>query len=254
MATYAIIPAAGTSKRMGAGMNKILLGIGEKPMLAHTLSTFERRKDISRIIIATNETGEVKNSIARERFTTPITVVKGGIRRQDSVHAGIQAIDGASYDDIVIIHNAANPLVTAETITKVIGAAKRYGAAVAGFYAVDTIKEDDGKGFIRQTLDRKAIFQAQTPQAMTYGIAKEAFARARAEQYQGTDDVSLVERLGKKVKLVECPRENIKITIPADLSFAKQVLKGSRVGFGQDSHPFEPDGVKKPLILPGIRK
>ena len=150
-----------------------------------------------------------------------------------------------------MIHNGVNPFIDEKTVLDSIEAAKKYEAAVVGFRARDSVKEADEKGFVAKTLDRKRLWQMQTPQTIRYGTAIRAFKKAFEEEFIGTDDTSLVERLGKKVKIVECPYENIKITLPNDLEFANKLLKNSRIGFGMDSHRFMKEGDKK-LVIGGI--
>jgi len=150
-----------------------------------------------------------------------------------------------------VIHNGVNPFIDEKTVLDSIEAARKYEAAVVGFRARDTIKEVDAKGFISKTLERKKLWHIQTPQTIRYGSAIRAFKKAFDEDYFGTDDVSLVERLGKKVKIVECPFENIKITLPNDVEFANKLLKNSRIGFGMDSHRFVTEEEKK-LMLGGV--
>jgi len=126
---------------------------------------------------------------------------------------------------------------------------KKYVAAVVGFPAKDTIKVVEDS-FVRQTIARKLIWQIQTPQAMKYFLAKKAFERAYKDKFYGTDDVSLVERIGGSVKIVYCPRENIKITDAYDLAYANKMINASKIGIGQDSHKFDK---KKPLILGSVK-
>ncbi len=249
---YAIIVAGGKGKRMHAGINKLFLLLNKEPIILHTLSKFQNCRSINKIILVINPIDKNKfQSIVKSNNLKKITkIVDGGIERQDSVYNGIKAIKNTKDDDIILIHNAANPFVDEATINDCISAAKKYGAAVVGFPAKDTIKVVED-GFVRQTIDRKLLWQAQTPQAMKYFLAKKAFERAYADKFYGTDDVSLVERLGGSVKAVYCPRENTKITEPYDLAYANKMSNASKIGIGQDSHKFSNDKNKK-LVLGGI--
>lgn len=246
----AIIVAGGKGKRMHKRINKLFLLLNKEPIIFHTLNTFQNTKEINEIILVIRPEDKNKFRTLAKKFNKVTKVVDGGIERQDSVYNGIKAIEKADNDDIILIHNAANPFVDEATINHCISATKKYGAAVVGFPAKDTIKiiED---GFVKQTIDRKRLWQIQTPQAMKYFLAKKAFERAYKEKFYGTDDVSLVEKLGGSVKIVYCPRENIKITDPYDLAYANKLVNASKIGIGQDSHKFS--NKKKPLMIGGIK-
>ena len=133
---------------------------------------------------------------------------------------------GAKSGDLILFHNSCNPLVSKKEISKVIKAAKEHKAALVGQLSKDTVKEIDKNEFTIRTIDRKKIFLAQTPQVIEYNLAKKAFIRAYQENFYGTDDVSLIERLGKKVKVVQGSFKNIKVTYPEDLKFIESQLKG----------------------------
>lgn len=260
---YAIIVAGGKGKRMHTRINKLFLLLNKEPIVWHTLSTFQNCKSINKIILVARpeDKGKFESIIKKNNtrtksgtksvgFKKVIKIADGGAERQDSVYNGIKAIGKANDDDIILIHNAANPFVDEAAINNCISAAKKYGTAVVGFPARDTIKVVED-GFVRQTIDRRRLWQVQTPQAMKYFLAKKAFERAYREKFYGTDDVSLVERLGGSVKAVYCPRENIKITEPYDLAYANKLSNASRIGIGQDSHKFSNDESKK-LVLGGL--
>jgi 2-C-methyl-D-erythritol 4-phosphate cytidylyltransferase/2-C-methyl-D-erythritol 2,4-cyclodiphosphate synthase len=248
----AIIVAGGKGKRMHKRINKLFLLLNKEPIISHTLKTFQECKNINKIIlvIRPEDRNKFQSIIKSNKFSKVIKVIDGGFERQDSVYNGIKAIEKADDDDIVLIHNAVNPFVDEATINHCISATKKYGAAVVGFPAKDTIKVIED-GFVKQTIDRKRLWQIQTPQAMKFFLAKRAFERAYQDKFYGTDDVSLVERLGGSVKIVYCPRENIKITDPHDLAYANKLTNASKVGIGQDSHKFTDK--KKPLIVGTVK-
>lgn len=255
---FAIIVAAGKSKRMDKNSNKAFLDILNKPMIYHTIKAFQDCSLIDEIIIVTQKTDIKKiNEIKKQyNFSKIKKIIIGGKERQDSVYNGLMAIKNAKSDDMIVIHNGSNPLVNLKEIIECVNAAKKYGAAVAGFPLKDTIKKTKN-GIIEQTIDRKNIYQMQTPQAIKYGLFAEAFENARKKRLKFTDDVSLVEALGKQVKITECSYENIKITTQEDLNIAEGILMkrkntGSnfRIGFGQDSHKFSLNKNKK-LALGG---
>src|SRR3989344_9565318 len=247
----AIIVAGGKGKRMHTRINKLFLLLNKEPIIYHAIKKFQDSKNINKIILVIrpedrNKFGAI---IKKNNFNKIIKVVDGGIERQDSVYNGIKAIDNAKDDDIILIHNAVNPFVDEATINNCISATKKYGAAVVGFPAKDTIKVVQD-GFVRQTIDRRLVWQVQTPQAMKYFLAKKAFEIAYRDGYYSTDDVSLVEKIGGQVKVVYCDRSNIKITDQHDLAYANKLVNASRIGIGTDSHKFTE---KKPLIIGGIK-
>lgn len=247
----AIIVAGGKGKRMHKRINKLFLLLNKEPIIWHTLNTFQNCKNINKIILVVRpeDKDKFKAIIKKNDFNKLEKIIDGGVERQDSVYNGIKAIDKADNDDIILIHNAVNPFVDEATINNCINATKKYGAAVVGFPAKDTIKVVED-GFVRQTIDRRLLWQIQTPQAMKYFLVIKAFERAYKDKFYGTDDVSLVERIGGSVKIVYCPRENIKITDPYDLAYANKMINASKVGIGQDSHKFDK---KKPLIIGSVK-
>lgn len=255
---FAIIVAAGKSNRMKKNVNKIFLPLLNKPMIYHTIKNFQNCDLIDRIVVVTQKNDIKKINEIKEKYELGKmkNVVEGGKERQDSAYNGLISIKNAKNDDIVVVHNGSNPLINEDEITNCINAAKKHGAAVAGFQLKDTIKKIKSD-FVENTIDRKDIYQIQTPQAIKYGLFVEAFRNAKNKNLKVTDDVSLVEALGKKVKIVPCSYENIKITTEDDLKIAEGILmrRGNinanfRVGFGQDSHKFSL-GKNKKLILGG---
>ena len=153
--------------------------------------------------------------------------MEGGEHRQQSVANALAAIS-ARADDIILVHDAVRPFVTPETIKEVIRAVEKYGAAIAGMPAVDTVKqvERTAEGaLIRATVPRERVVMAQTPQGFRYGVLKKAFDEAEADGFLGTDEASLVERSGKEVAVVMGSARNIKITTPADMELAEFYLK-----------------------------
>lgn len=244
----AIIVGAGKGTRMNSKINKILLTLAEKPLVYHSIKIFEDSPKVDNIILVINKDDEqdIKQLLLTSNFKKITKVVEGGQERQDSVSNGIKAIT-QNKDDIVLIHNAANPFVDQETINNLIEQTKLHGAAVAALKAKDTIKEVDENQFVKKTLEREKLWQMQTPQVMKLSLAIEAFNKAKQDNFYSTDDVALLERLGHKVKIIETNKENIKITTPQDLIQAERIKTGSRIGLGQDSHQFD-DQPKKLLI------
>jgi 2-C-methyl-D-erythritol 4-phosphate cytidylyltransferase / 2-C-methyl-D-erythritol 2,4-cyclodiphosphate synthase len=257
MITIAIIPAGGAGKRLKAHVSKQYLFLDHIPVLVHTLKVFQKSKVIDNIVLAVPPDDLVsirQELIDKYRLTKLTTIVAGGKERQDSVRNSLLAINGKC--DVVVIHDGVRPFVTQDLIKRIVGAAKTEGAATAGVKAKDTIKETKKNNSVAATIPRQNLWLTQTPQAFKFEIIKEAYKSAYDEKYYGTDDASLVERIGKKVKMIQGSYENIKITTPEDLIIAKALLKSrsgderqTRIGFGYDSHRLV-EGRK--LILGGV--
>ncbi len=227
MANWAIIAAAGRSERM-CGKNKMFIPLLGKPLLSYAIEAFEKCKSVDKIIIVAvkEEIQKYRNLVKKFKSKKVVSIVLGGEERQDSVFNGLEEIQrlGARDNDIVVIHNGANPLVKENEIIACIDTSKRVGASVAAHPVKDTIKIVD-KLFAIKTLDRKSLWAMQTPQVMKFGLAMHAFKKAFDDGFYGTDDVQLIERIGGKVKIVSCSYENFKITTPEDILFAESILK-----------------------------
>jgi 2-C-methyl-D-erythritol 4-phosphate cytidylyltransferase/2-C-methyl-D-erythritol 4-phosphate cytidylyltransferase/2-C-methyl-D-erythritol 2,4-cyclodiphosphate synthase len=244
-----IITAAGKGKRMDSKINKILLSINQQPIIYHSIKPFEESELINSITLVANKDDieNLKDLIKQNNIKKVKQVVEGGQERQDSVYNGIKSLNQPKEDDIILIHNGANPFISKELIKNIIEGTEQNGACAAAFKAKDTIKEADENNIVIKTLERKKLWQMQTPQAAKYKLLAKAFIKAYNDDYYGTDDVELIERLGEKVKLIECSRENFKITTPLDLKNANLIMNADRVGIGLDSHRFTDK--EKPLIL-----
>ena len=224
----AIFPAAGKGKRMQAGMNKVLVELEGVPILVRTLARFSRCQAVDRlvVVVAAHEVDFVTDMLTgadREYGLKPWQVTAGGSERQYSVWNGIQAVQGAS-DDIILVHDAARPLVSEKTILETIRVAEEKGAAIAAVPAKNTIKMCNSAGEVVETPDRSRLWEVQTPQGFRRDILVWANQQAMAEGFLGTDDASLVERLGRKVVIVESDYRNIKLTTPEDMVIAKAFL------------------------------
>jgi 2-C-methyl-D-erythritol 4-phosphate cytidylyltransferase len=245
MKVIVIIPAAGLGTRMAsrtstqawphkAPPSKQFTELAGTPILVHTLRKFAAVDAVGEIWIALreNEIGGFRTRLkeeAQDVLKKKVELVVGGEHRQQSVESALNALD-ASQDDIVLVHDAVRPFVTSEIIQEVIEGAKKYGAAIAGLPAVDTVKQvertADG-ALIRGTIPRVGVVLAQTPQGFRYGILKKAFDEASADGFVGTDEASLVERSGHDVAVVMGSARNIKITAPADMELAEFYLSTS---------------------------
>ena len=231
----AIIAAGGSSTRLGGDVTKQMMTICGLPVIVHTLLAFENCPRISEIVVVAKE-DEVDRyaDFAREHGITKFKVaVKGGSTRQESVLNGFNATNEKA--DFVAIHDGARCLITPEEIDKVLLAAYKYGAATASVSAFDTVKLADSKGFISETVDRTKVRLAQTPQVFGRTLYCAAAYTAREDGFEATDDCMLCERINQKIKLVECSRENIKITTAQDIKTAERILSGRKEVEGECS-------------------
>ena len=237
MKVITIIPAAGLGTRMAPVSKKTqpskqFTELAGSPILIHTLRKFAAVDAVSEIWIALRE-NEIEGFRERLRaeaadvLKKKIEFVVGGEHRQQSVEHALNAITAAP-DDIVLVHDAVRPLVTSDVILEVIEAVKKYGAAIAGLPAVDTIKQvertADG-AMIKATIPRAGVVLAQTPQGFRYSIIKKVFDEAAADGFMGTDEASLAERSGQDVWVVMGSPRNIKITSPGDMDLAEFYFK-----------------------------
>jgi 2-C-methyl-D-erythritol 4-phosphate cytidylyltransferase len=235
MKVIVIIPAAGLGTRMapaGKGVpSKQFFEIQGVPIVIHTLRVFAGNKQISQIVVALrkNEMERFSRQLEKEKLSAKVEIVEGGEHRQESV-ANALAYLKAAPDDIVLVHDAVRPFVDDEVIASVIHEAEKHGAAIAGLPAVDTIKQVERAAegaIVTSTIPRERVVQAQTPQGFRYELIKRAFDSAMADSFSGTDEASLVERLGESVWVVMGSARNIKITTPGDMELA-EFLMGRR--------------------------
>lgn len=234
MKTVAIIPAGGSGKRMQGRLSKQYLSVGGKPILVHTLSVFQRSPDIDEIVLVVLEEDvqRVRQEIVKPRGISKVRhVLAGGEQRQDSVRNGLAVI--GNDVEIVLIHDAVRPFVSGDLIHRAVQEAEIHGAVTVGMPVKDTIKRVDQNGGVLETLERQVLWMTQTPQAFKRSIIQEAYRKADEDQFYGTDDASLVERMGVRVKMIAASYENIKITTPEDLLMAEFLIKNiTRGGTG----------------------
>lgn len=219
----AIFPAAGRGSRMKADCNKIFLDLAGKPIIIQTLNKFAQIDRISNIIVAVaeEEIPIVQNLV--KKIPKPIKIVAGGSERQFSIFNALKIVPTES--EIVMVHDAARPLVSRKTIENVIDSALEFGGAIAAVPEKNTIKIATEDRFVDQTLPRDRLWEIQTPQAFHREILQRAYESAIEEKFLGTDDSSLVEKIGARVKIVESDPYNIKITTPDDLLFAEEFFR-----------------------------
>jgi 2-C-methyl-D-erythritol 4-phosphate cytidylyltransferase len=226
MKTEAVIVSAGKGLRFMVGKKKQFLLLADKPVLAHTLNKFEACPLVHAIHLVVSEEDMdycLKEIVEKYRYRKILQVVPGGERRQESVKNGIDALSKDA--DIVVIHDGVRPLVTKEMIEESVRSAIEYQAVVVAMPVKDTIKMVSPDKKVLKTLDRESLWQVQTPQTFRAGLIREAFYRATEDGFVGTDDASLVERLGVKVHVLPGSYTNIKITTPDDLILAKLFLQ-----------------------------
>ena len=224
--TTAIIVASGNSTRMGDGISKQMLLLDNIPVVARTIMAFDRCECISEIIVvAKQEEFYLYQEFQKlYKFNKFVRLVSGGETRQESVKNGFSAVSKGTK--FVCIHDGARCLITPEQIEKVCLEAFKHDCATAATRAVDSIKMSNGKNlYISSSLDRNHIWLAQTPQVFKTEIYELALKKAKADHLSVTDDNSLVENLGCSIKLVECGRNNIKITTPDDIRLALAIIK-----------------------------
>lgn len=227
--TVAIIAAGGKGTRMGLDFNKIFLTIENKPVLAHTLDVFENSDCIDSIILvcSNNDMPICKEIVQQFGFAKIKSVVEGGSTRQESVRKGLNAI--SSPCDVVVVHDAARPLVTEEMLEKTIDEAYKTGAASVGVTPVDTVKNVCGNTIL-ETVDRNSLILIQTPQAFKHDILVTAHENARKNHQLVTDDCALCELINQKVTVVQGSKSNIKLTTPEDYALISAYIKCSRNG------------------------
>ncbi len=228
MDTTVLVPAAGMGRRMGAELNKQYLQLGGRPILVRTLELFERNPAIKSIypILPEDEIEYFTEQILPECELGKLAgIVPGGKERQDSVRNGLQQlqVDGVKSDSVVLIHDGVRPLFNPELIAQLVDTAILKGGAVVGVPVKDTIKEVEGD-LIVATPERGRLWQVQTPQAFRFELLIRAYQKASADDFLGTDDSSLVERLGMRPVMIEGDYRNIKITTPEDLAIAEALL------------------------------
>ncbi|WP_445492867.1 2-C-methyl-D-erythritol 4-phosphate cytidylyltransferase [Niallia sp. 03133] len=223
MAYEVIIPAAGQGKRMGAGKNKLFLTLNGIPIFIHTLTIFEEDADCQGIWLVINPQDklEMMELIKKNNIKKISALIDGGEERQYSIHNAVKMLEN---DSVILVHDAARPFINTNQIKELTEVATENGAAVLAVPIKDTIKKVDGN-LVTETVERSSLWAIQTPQAFRISLLKEAYEKAQQDGFLGTDDASLVERLGKKVKIVSGNYDNIKLTTPEDLYFAEAIMK-----------------------------
>jgi 2-C-methyl-D-erythritol 4-phosphate cytidylyltransferase len=221
-----VIAAAGRGSRMKSGTNKQYMALAGRPILSYCLDFFERQDVVDAIVVicgAQEQEYCQREIIQRFKYRKVRAVMPGGRERQDSIWVGLQKLG----DDtgLVAVHDGARPIITKEVWTRLVAAAREWGAAVPGVVSKDTLKLVDRDGFVQQTLPRSSVFAIHTPQIFKYSELMAAYRHAQEDSFQGTDDASLFERYIGRVKVVVGDYRNLKITTPEDIGVAEALLQ-----------------------------
>lgn len=250
-----VIPAGGTGSRIGHSRPKQFLPLAGLPILVHTCRAFMALEDIMAVVVAApaehyQETIDLLHAHLSEKETAKLLITVGGATRQDSVRAGLDALPNTIA--LVLVHDAARPLVDQQTIARCLQGAAKYGAVIAAVPVKDTLKLVYDSATIDKTVDRTALWQAQTPQAAHRDLLEQAFVEAARKNFVGTDEASLLEAVGIPVRVVAGSERNLKITRPEDLDMAEALLAEERnvkIGHGFDAHRLV---AGRKLVLGGV--
>lgn len=262
MSVYALIPAAGRAARFNAPGsardNKVFALLGGKPVLYRTVQAFASHPTVDGIVVVAGPSEVTRCREALTGLDKVLAVVAGGQTRQESVAIGLFTL-GGDPDDLILVHDAARPLVTSAVIDRCISGALEFGNAVAALPVTDTLKAVGGDLTVQRTVDRDGLWAMQTPQAFRLSTLFEAHGAARTLGWTGTDEAALVEQFSEEpVHLVLGDPSNLKVTRPEDLPLAEAIWQSrhpippmtqTRIGFGYDIHPLT-EGRK--LFLGGI--
>lgn len=235
----ALIAAGGTGSRMGASINKLLMPLHGKPVLARTLAVFDGMAEIGSIVVVTHPgiIDAVRELLPMWGVGKPVQMVAGGKTRQESVYVGLRALPEDT--GLVAIHDGARPLIDPAIVRRTLTAAGESGAAAAGIPVKDTLKRVGEENNIESTVDRKNLWQVQTPQTFRYDMIMDAHREAKDKGWTCTDDASLIERTGGRVTMVEGSALNMKITTAEDMYLAQKLLAEAisvKTGLGYDAH------------------
>ena len=223
----AVIVAGGSGERFGADGGKQLALVAGKPVLSWSLLGIVAAREVTSIVVVCHPDRIdefTRVAIDPLELTVPVFVVAGGASRQRSVSAGLAAVSADAR--VVLVHDGARPLVNVDIISYLVGIVLlgESAGAVVGHPSVDTLKVVDD-GIVTSTPDRARFWAIQTPQVFDAVVLRDSYLAAEAEGFTGTDDASLVERTGARVRVVEGPRDNIKVTLPEDLAVVEMLLE-----------------------------
>ncbi|HEU5317832.1 MAG TPA: 2-C-methyl-D-erythritol 4-phosphate cytidylyltransferase [Chloroflexota bacterium] len=224
--TGVIVVGAGGGRRMG-GVEKAFLPLLDRPLIAYSVEAFERAPEIDVIclVVSAASLDRMRSLVRDSRWRKVGPVVAGGDSRQESVRAGLAALESCEW---LLVHDAARPLVAGALIARGVRAARLHGAAIPVVPVRDTIKRVRSQGdaqIVVETVDRTQLWAAQTPQVFASHVLREAFEAAGAHAARFTDDASLVEAMGRRVAAVEGEQDNVKLTYPSDLPLVEEILR-----------------------------
>ncbi|MGD8305767.1 MAG: 2-C-methyl-D-erythritol 4-phosphate cytidylyltransferase [Ignavibacteria bacterium] len=224
MKTYAIIPAGGKGIRSGKDTPKQYLKFKGKELIVYTLEVFQESKLINAIVISAESKyfDLLQNLKERYKLTKITSIVEGGDSRQDSVFNGIKSINGVSKDDLIVVHDAARPLLPQSVLANAIEEAKSKGNALVCVKAKDTLIKGDT--YVENYVDRNEIYYVQTPQIFPYSVMNKAMLNAERNKFTGTDESMLVRQIGEKVNIVEGSVYNFKVTTTEDLAMFEKLI------------------------------
>jgi 2-C-methyl-D-erythritol 4-phosphate cytidylyltransferase len=229
---WMIVTAGGKGKRMGAPINKVFLPILGQPIIIHTLKILDNHPEIDKIVITIglDDLKKLESLVKPLKFKKVVKLIPTSSERQQNTHKALSWIkkSGGRDTDLIGIHNAVNPLVLSDEISAVFEAALEHGGALLAYPAKDTTKICDEENFVTHTPIRKFVWSAQTPQVGKLKDLLRAFDLAEKEEFLGTDDTQLLEKIGIKIKMVPCSKDNFKLTFPEDLIIAEKILKERR--------------------------
>nr|AFM93780.1 plastid 2-C-methyl-D-erythritol 4-phosphate cytidylyltransferase [Picrorhiza kurrooa] len=217
-----VLLAGGKGKRMGASMPKQYLPLLGQPIALYSFYTFSKMPEVKEIVVVCDPSYQDIFEDAKDNIQVDLKFALPGKERQDSVYSGLEAID--SNSELVCVHDSARPLVLTEDVAKVLKDGWLIGAAVVGVPAKATIKEANTESFVVKTLDRKTLWEMQTPQVIKPDLLKKGFEHVNREGLEVTDDVSIVEHLKHPVYITEGSYTNIEVTTPDDLLLAERIL------------------------------
>lgn len=235
MKVVAIVPAAGKGERMGPGLKKPYLLLNGRPILYYVLAVLDQTTAIAQLIIAVypGEEGICQKEIVQKfSFKKDVNIISGGETRQDSVRQALKFLP--QNCTMVLIHDGARPLISQQMIENAIQTTEKWRATAMGVPVKDTIKIVKEDGIIETTPSRKKLWSIQTPQTFEKKLLLEAYHKAYQDGFNGTDDASLVERLGVSVKIIRGSYENIKITTKEDLLVAQAILRKGHKGINEN--------------------
>lgn len=217
-----VLLSGGVGKRVGSSLPKQYLTLKKQPVICHSLKVFLAMEELEEVVVVCQE--QYHDLISQELNKREIHFATPGMRRQDSLYAGLKALQDRPKQ-LICVHDAARPLIDATLVRRVVKEASQYGAAVAAVPVKATVKVADAQGCIQQTLNREQLWEIQTPQVIRQQLLMQGFAHAFSQHLTVTDDSSLVEKIGGVVKIVEGSYHNIKLTTKEDLAFLQYFIE-----------------------------